>query len=48
MSAELPPLPRESLVQAPESLAREWLVTNGLGGYAAGTLAQANTRRYHG
>ncbi|MER3513334.1 MAG: glycogen debranching protein, partial [Chloroflexota bacterium] len=25
-----------------------WLVTNGLGGYAAGTVAGANTRRYHG
>lgn len=28
--------------------AREWLVTNGIGGYAAGTLANVNTRRYHG
>lgn len=27
---------------------QEWLVTNGLGGYAAGTLAGAATRRYHG
>lgn len=27
---------------------REWLVTNGLGGYASGTLAGAATRRYHG
>lgn len=27
---------------------REWLVTNGLGGYAAGTLAGVHTRRYHG
>jgi predicted glycogen debranching enzyme len=27
---------------------REWLVTNGLGGYACGTVAGANTRRYHG
>ena len=26
---------------------REWLVANGLGGYACGTLALANTRRYH-
>lgn len=26
---------------------REWLVTNGLGGYASGTLAGACTRRYH-
>jgi len=29
-------------------LEREWLVTNGLGGFAAGTVALANTRRYHG
>ncbi|MBV8307080.1 MAG: glycogen debranching enzyme N-terminal domain-containing protein, partial [Gammaproteobacteria bacterium] len=27
---------------------REWLVTNALGGFACGTVAQANTRRYHG
>ena len=27
---------------------REWLVTNGLGGYAAGTVAGMLTRRYHG
>jgi predicted glycogen debranching enzyme len=29
-------------------IAREWLVTNGLGGYASGTLAGVVTRRYHG
>jgi predicted glycogen debranching enzyme len=27
---------------------REWLSTNGLGGYASGTVCGANTRRYHG
>ena len=27
---------------------REWLVTNGLGGYASGTLSGVATRRYHG
>jgi predicted glycogen debranching enzyme len=27
---------------------REWLVTNGIGGFASGTVAGANTRRYHG
>src|ERR1700737_1298429 len=27
---------------------REWLVTNGLGGFASGTIAGVNTRRYHG
>jgi predicted glycogen debranching enzyme len=29
-------------------LSREWLVTNGLGGYASGTLSGVVTRRYHG
>ena len=29
-------------------LEREWLVTNGLGGYASGTVCGALTRRYHG
>jgi predicted glycogen debranching enzyme len=28
--------------------AREWLVTNGLGGFASGTMAGSATRRYHG
>ena len=28
--------------------AREWLVTNGIGGYASGTIAGLLTRRYHG
>jgi predicted glycogen debranching enzyme len=30
------------------AITREWLVTNGLGGYASGTVAGINTRRYHG
>src|SRR5438132_6583410 len=29
-------------------LTREWLVTNGLGGYASGTIAGVVSRRYHG
>jgi predicted glycogen debranching enzyme len=34
---------------AERSLAtREWLVTNGLGGYASGTVTTLMTRRYHG
>jgi predicted glycogen debranching enzyme len=35
----------------PESdphMMKEWLVTNGLGGYASGTVTGAITRRYHG
>jgi len=31
-----------------EALHHEWLVTNGLGGYASGTVALCNTRKYHG
>ena len=29
-------------------LRHEWLITNALGGYASGTVAFCNTRRYHG
>jgi predicted glycogen debranching enzyme len=31
-----------------QGLRREWLVTNGLGGFGCGTLAGCQTRRYHG
>ena len=31
-----------------EAASREWLVTDGLGGYASGTVAGLATRRYHG
>jgi glycogen debranching enzyme len=27
---------------------KEWILTNGIGGYAMGTVAGSNTRRYHG
>jgi predicted glycogen debranching enzyme len=44
-----------SIAVAPEILQswelcsrHEWLVTNGIGGYASDSLAGANTRRYHG
>ena len=38
--------PRESSREI--LLEREWIVTNGLGGYASGTISGAITRRYHG
>jgi predicted glycogen debranching enzyme len=41
-------LSRCRFARAPAALEHEWLVTNGLGGFACGTVAQANTRRYHG
>src|SRR6266516_6365787 len=31
-----------------ETISREWLITNGLGGYAAGTVAGILTRMQHG
>ena len=34
--------------QSDPHLMKEWLVTNGLGGYASGTVTGAITRRYHG
>jgi predicted glycogen debranching enzyme len=39
---------RRDIADPARAFAREWLVTNGLGGFGCGTLAQANTRRYHG
>ena len=27
---------------------QEWLLTNGIGGFAAGTVLGSNSRRYHG
>ncbi|HEY0875225.1 MAG TPA: amylo-alpha-1,6-glucosidase [Vicinamibacterales bacterium] len=40
--------PRDAAAEEPMLPRREWLVTNGLGGYAAGTVAGVVTRRYHG
>lgn len=43
------PWPGASEQPAPgQLLTREWLVTNGLGGYASGSIAGPCTRRYHG
>ena len=30
------------------ALAREWLETNGIGGFSSSTISGLNTRRYHG
>ncbi|HEV2456807.1 MAG TPA: amylo-alpha-1,6-glucosidase [Ktedonobacterales bacterium] len=37
-----------SLADRDADLSREWLLTNGLGGYALGTICGATTRAYHG
>jgi len=39
---------REITGQLPIAEQREWLVTNGIGGYACGTIAGTLTRHYHG
>lgn len=54
--SELPSLTRRSNVEFGREICssldiaenREWLVTNGIGGYASGTVSGNLTRRYHG
>ena len=41
-------LPDETCRDWSPAIAHEWLVTNGRGSYASGTVAGTNTRRYHG
>ena len=43
-------LPRQTVPEpsADAHLHQEWLLTNGIGGYASGTVGGAITRRYHG
>src|SRR5580692_5848183 len=39
---------RETWSDLEVALRREWLETNGLGGFASSTIIGLNTRRYHG
>ena len=41
-------VPSSILSDLEAALSREWLVTNGIGGYASSTVIGTNTRRYHG
>jgi len=41
-------VPRSSCTDLAESERLEWLETNGIGGYASGTVAGMRSRRYHG
>ena len=41
-------LPADGNARLQKLLDTEWLVTNGLGGYASSTMAGVITRRYHG
>ena len=53
-SSEVVPAPaqiqfgREVCGELAAAESREWLVTNGIGGYASGTIGTNATRRYHG
>ena len=31
-----------------KGLEKEWIITNGIGGYSSSTVIGANTRKYHG
>lgn len=50
MQTQLPQLvlTRQNLPDLASQTTREWLVTNGIGGFASGTVADQLTRRYHG
>lgn len=41
-------LGKEKLSNFEESIRKEWIITNGLGGYASSTVLGINTRKYHG
>ena len=48
MSTAITTLDSAILHDLDTAIQREWLVTNGTGGYASGTVTGINTRRYHG
>lgn len=41
-------LNKEALLNFEEAIRKEWILTNGLGGYASSTVLGINTRKYHG
>ncbi|QJB56828.1 amylo-alpha-1,6-glucosidase [Pseudodesulfovibrio sp. zrk46] len=41
-------IPREECVNTETATRREWLDTNGIGGYASSTVINCHTRKYHG
>jgi predicted glycogen debranching enzyme len=41
-------VPRKDCVNPESALRKEWLDTNGLGGYASSTVIDCHTRKYHG
>jgi predicted glycogen debranching enzyme len=41
-------VPQEALSRFDQCIRKEWLFTNGIGGYASSTVMSVNTRKYHG
>ena len=41
-------LNRKSLSNFENAIGKEWIITNGLGGYSSSTVLGINTRKYHG
>ena len=41
-------LDRRFLLDFDQAIGKEWLLTNGIGGYASSTISGINTRKYHG
>jgi len=41
-------LSQEMLSHFDDAIQKEWIITNGLGGYASSTVLDINTRKYHG
>ena len=48
MTRPLIHIDREACLQLERSMTREWLETDGRGGYASSTILMCPTRRYHG
>ncbi|MCX6656674.1 MAG: glycogen debranching enzyme N-terminal domain-containing protein, partial [Candidatus Bathyarchaeota archaeon] len=48
MSPEAIVFRRDVVSDYSKAMDKEWIITNGLGGYASSTIIGANTRGYHG
>ncbi|MGQ0560513.1 MAG: amylo-alpha-1,6-glucosidase [Gemmatimonadota bacterium] len=48
MTTQIQHAPQPESTEVERFVTREWLVTNGLGGYASGTVSGIITRRHHG
>ena len=48
MTTPLLRIDRDNLLQLERSMSREWLETDGRGGYASASVLMCPTRRYHG